>query len=168
MVTFDTDEQESGKYLVYYKQESDEVDSLVMGMMENNRIEGTVPFVKTQVNAAVSYRYDITGLQPLNEYFSGIVSKNRILTVIGEILEERKLLEEYMLDLETAVLESRYMFVEQSTGQVKLLLLPMKHENLPLDMFFRSMIFSVQYDSAEDVSYVTKILNYFNGTDPVL
>lgn len=165
MVTFDTDEQESGKYLVYYKQESDEVDSLVMGMMENNRIEGTVPFVKTQVNAAVSYRYDITGLQPLNEYFSGIVSKNRILTVIGEILEERKLLEEYMLDLETAVLESRYMFVEQSTGQVKLLLLPVKHENLPPDMFFRSMIFSVQYDSAEDVSYVTKILNYFNGTE---
>ena len=30
MVTFDTDEQESGKYLVYYKQESEEVDSLVM------------------------------------------------------------------------------------------------------------------------------------------
>ena len=35
MITFDIDEQESGKYLVYYKQERDEVDSLVMGMMEN-------------------------------------------------------------------------------------------------------------------------------------
>lgn len=77
MITFDIDEQESGKYLVYYKQERDEVDSLVMGMMENNKIEGTVPFVKVQVDTVVSYRYDITGLQPLNEYFSGIVSKTR-------------------------------------------------------------------------------------------
>lgn len=105
MITFDIDEQESGKYLVYYKQERDEVDSLVMGMMENNKIEGTVPFVKVQVDTVVSYRYDITGLQPLNEYFSGIVSKNKILTVIEEILNERTLLEEYMLDLEAAVLE---------------------------------------------------------------
>ena len=32
MITFDIDEQESGKYLVYYKQERDEVDSLVMGI----------------------------------------------------------------------------------------------------------------------------------------
>ena len=116
MITFDIDEQESGKYLVYYKQERDEVDSLVMGMMENNKIEGTVPFVKVQVDTVVSYRYDITGLQPLNEYFSGIVSKNKILTVIEEILNERTLLEEYMLDLEAAVLESKYMFVDPATG----------------------------------------------------
>ena len=75
------------------------MDSLVMGMMENNKIEGTVPFVKVQVDTVVSYRYDITGLQPLNEYFSGIVSKNKILTVIEEILNERTLLEEYMLDI---------------------------------------------------------------------
>ena len=34
-----------------------------------------------------------------------------------------------------------------------------------MDMFFRSMIFSIQYDPAEDVSYVTKILNYFNGAE---
>lgn len=27
------------------------------------------------------------------------------------------------------------------------------------------MIFSIQYDPAEDVSYVTKILNYFNGAE---
>ena len=165
MITFDIDEQESGKYLVYYKQERDEVDSLVMGMMENNKIEGTVPFVKVQVDTVVSYRYDITGLQPLNEYFSGIVSKNKILTVIEEILDERTLLEEYMLDLEAAVLESKYMFVDPATGHVKLLLLPVKHNNLSMDMFFRSMIFSIQYDSAEDVSYVTKILNYFNGAE---
>ena len=165
MITFDIDEQESGKYLVYYKQERDEVDSLVMGMMENNKIEGTVPFVKVQVDTVVSYRYDITGLQPLNEYFSGIVSKNKILTVIEEILNERTLLEEYMLDLEAAVLESKYMFVDPATGHVKLLLLPVKHNNLSMDMFFRSMIFSIQYDPAEDVSYVTKILNYFNGAE---
>ena len=53
MITFDIDEQESGKYLVYYKQERDEVDSLVMGMMENNKIEGTVPFVKVQVDTVL-------------------------------------------------------------------------------------------------------------------
>ena len=109
MITFDIDEQESGKYLVYYKQERDEV--------------------------------------------------------IEEILNERTLLEEYMLDLEAAVLESKYMFVDPATGHVKLLLLPVKHNNLSMDMFFRSMIFSIQYDPAEDVSYVTKILNYFNGAE---
>ena len=101
----------------------------------------------------------------VNEYFSGIVSKNKILTVIEEILDERTLLEEYMLDLEAAVLESKYMFVDPAAGHVKLLLLPVKHDNLSMDMFFRSMIFSIQYDPAEDVSYVTKILNYFNGAE---
>ena len=70
-----------------------------------------------------------------------------------------------MLDLEAAVLESKYMFVDPATGHVKLLLLPVKHNNLSMDMFFRSMIFSIQYDPAEDVSYVTKILNYFNGAE---
>ena len=165
MITFDIDEQESGKYLVYYKKETDEVDSLVMGMIENNKIEGTVPFMKTQVDTVVSYRYDITGLQPVTEYFSGIVSKNKILTVIEEILEEKKLLEEYMLGMDAVVLENRCMFVEPATGKVKCLLLPVKHENLPMDIFFRNMIFSVQYNPEEDVSYVTKILNYFNGAE---
>ena len=165
MITFDIDEQKSGKYLVYYKKETDEVDSLVMGMMENNKIEGTVPCMKSQVDMVVSYRYDITGLQPVTEYFSGIVSKNKILKLIEEILEEKKLLEEYMLDMESVVLESRYMYVEPATGKVKCLLLPVKHENLPMDVFFRNLIFSMQYDPAEDVSYVTKILNYFNGAE---
>lgn len=166
MVIFDIDEQESGKHLVYEKKEDDTVDALVMGMMENNKIEGTVPFTKSQVDTVISYRYNITGLQSVAEYLSGIVSRQKLLGTIENFLGEKKVLEEYMLDMDAVVWDNRYLFVDPAAGDIKVIVLPVKHDNLPADMFFRNMVFSVQYDPAEDVSYVTSILNYFNGMEP--
>lgn len=166
MAAFEVEEQESRTYLVYTGEETDTVNSLVLGMLENNKIEGTLPFLRTQVDRQIYYRYDITGLRSVAEYLGETVSRHMLFTVIEGLLAGRKILEEYMLDMGAAVLDSRYVYIRPSTEEVCLLLLPVRHENAALEIFLKQMIVSVRYDPREDCSYIAGLLSYFNGEKP--
>ena len=163
MIRFEVEEQEECRYLVYHKQDTDTVSRLVMGMIKNNTIEGTVPFMQSQMNAEIQYRYEITGKQSLAEYFGNVVSKKMLLQVLENILGCKAALEEYMLDMDAVVLDSQYIFVEPGTGKVQMIVLPVEHENVSMEQFFRMLIFSAQYDPSEDGSYIARLLSYFNS-----
>lgn len=163
MGAFEIEEQDSGTYLVYQKKETDIVDNMVLGMLENNRIEGTVPFSKAQVNSQISYQYDISGLISVAEYFGTVVSKQMLFSVIEGILSAREALAEYMLEISDVDLDTRHIYIQPKTENVKLLLLPIKHDQIPLEQFFKMLIFSAQYNPAEDCSYIASLLSYFNS-----
>lgn len=163
MLMFEVEEQEECRYLVYHKQDTDKVSRLVLGMVKNNIIEGTVPFMQSQMNTEIQYRYEITGLQSLTEYLGNIVYKHMLFGVLEDILKCKSVLEEYMLDMDAVVLDSHYIFVQPETGRVQMIVMPVEHDNMPLEQFFRMLIFSARYNPAEDGSYIASLLSYFNS-----
>ena len=163
MLMFEVEEQEECRYLVYHKLDTDKVSRLVLGMAKNNTIEGTVPFIQSQMNTEIQYRYEITGLQSLAEYLGNVVSKHMLFGVLEDILKCKAVLEEYMLDMDAVVLDSQYIFVQPDKGRVQMIVLPVEHDNMSLEQFFRMLIFSARYDPTEDGSYIASLLSYFNS-----
>ena len=61
--------QGTTNFLVYKKSENDVLDSVTIGMISNNRIEGILPFVYQQIDNASFFKYNVSALNTLTEYF---------------------------------------------------------------------------------------------------
>ena len=67
---FSYENQGLNTYLVYEFTQEDVVDSVTLGMITNNKIEGFVPVFFTQMNASRYLRYDISAQVPLRQILS--------------------------------------------------------------------------------------------------
>lgn len=155
--------QDERKYVVYEKKDTDQVDGVVLGMLLNNKIPGCLPFLQRQIDAGISYCYEITGLQTLGEYFKGVVNKKKLLKTVEKILDISSGLEEYMMDISATILDDSSIYVSPENGEIYMLILPIVHHEPALEMFLRHLIFSIQYDTQEDCSYIASLLSFFNG-----
>ena len=54
-------EEENRKYLVYEPDNDDTLDKVAMGMLENNEIDGLIPFTINGIDDKIIVRYDVTG-----------------------------------------------------------------------------------------------------------
>ena len=52
--------------LVYRFEETDKINSVGIGMMENNKIKGILPMVYTQVDDERLFKYNITSKVPMS------------------------------------------------------------------------------------------------------
>lgn len=82
-----------------------------MKMLENNVIEGFLATRSVSVNNELSYMYDISGCIPLEEKYMGVeFSTENIVHAAGMIREIIRISENYMLDIDGILFDSRYIF----------------------------------------------------------
>lgn len=162
------EQQGNSTYLVYELGPEDAVDSMGLGMILNNHIPGFAPAVLTQFDDKKQLKYDVTARVPASQYLLGTVNKKRILGVFSGVLRAFSAAEDYMLDTRTIALETDSIFTDVATADTVLLCVPVidqRGEAQPdLSLFFKNILFGVQYDEREERDYVTKIMNYLNGS----
>lgn len=127
-------------------------------MLDNNsRIPGLVSMFKSVQNEQMIFRYDITGLIPIKHYFGSLFSKNQLLTLIMGFCLVDETITEYMLRSEGLCTSFDKIFVEQSTGAVKMIYLPIQEsindENISMLQCTNIVINSVAADLSEDAGY---------------
>lgn len=74
--------------------------------------------------------------------------------------------EDYMIAIESLVLDLNYIFIDVSTCEVSLICLPVQRENAePFDVnaFFKNIMFSTHFDQTENGDYIAKIINFLNA-----
>lgn len=165
MVTFNYEEQEGKKYLVYSKRAQDKADLLTMEMMSNNKIDGLIPFESIQIDGELTLKYNVTGLENLEEYFSGVVGRKKLLHVLEGIVSGFIEAEDYFLDLSSYVLEESYIYVEPATEKIFMVVLPFFRDKIKPEVFLKKLLLEVRYDQSEDCSYVAGLINLFSGSD---
>ena len=163
MVGFAYEEQEGRKYLVYEKEAEAELDTLTLEMMSNNRIDGVVPFNHIRIDDRFYMKYDITNLKSLREFLKGVVNREKIMAVMESIVDAAMAAEDYMLSLSSYVLDADYMYIDPSVRKVSMIVLPVKREEMSIDVFLKKLLMSIQYDQTEDCSYVVALINLFGG-----
>ncbi len=163
MVGFAYEEQEGRKYLVYEKEAEDELDTLTLEMMSNNRIDGVVPSNHIRIDDRFYMKYDITNLKSLREFLKGVVNREKIMAVMESIVDAAMAAEDYMLSLSSYVLDADYMYIDPSVRKVSMIVLPVKREEMSIDVFLKKLLMSIQYDQTEDCSYVVALINLFGG-----
>ncbi len=163
---FNIENQGVNTFLTYLIKPDDIIDDLSLGMLTNNKIKGVSPILYTQLNEDRFLKYNISSKAPAAKMFSSIITRNRLLSVISEILNAIMAAEEYMVDSSLLMLDLNHIYIDVSTYEVLLICLPVtnKANNIDLCQFFKNIIFGGQYDQTENCDYVPVIINYLNST----
>lgn len=166
---FTYENQGVSTYLVYEVKESDVVDSLSLGMLTNNKIQGLAQTLFTQMNETRYIKYNVSSKISVRQFFNGPVNKKRLLGVFSGIVDGLLSAEDYMIDSNAIVLDLDYIFADVSTCEAMLICLPisnLERERTDLGVFFKNIMVNTQFDSTENSDHVAKIFNFLN-TSPV-
>ncbi len=158
------DNQGTNAFLVYRMEQEEQLDTMGIGMISNNHIPHILPISFTRMDENRYLRYNISSKIDLENFFSGMVNKKRLLSVFLGICEAIDAGNEYMLESSLLVLDKRYIFANVATGEPDMVYLPVvgKEELPDICRFFKEIMFSTQFDSSEDCSYVAAIINHLN------
>ncbi len=166
-MNFNFETQGSNTYLVYQLSATDQIDSMSMGMITNNKIPGIAQTIFTQLDADKFLKYNVSAKIPVNQFFAGQVNRKRLIGVFKGIADAMIAAEEYMLDPNTLLLDLEYIYADVSTCETVLICLPVanvENQNQDLASFFKNIMFTTQFDQTESSDHVAKILNFLNGS----
>ncbi len=167
MGNFTFEGQGAHTYLVYQMDAEEPIDRLGLGMLTGNKIPGLLPVTYMQVNGQGYVKYNISSKICAKNFFAGAINRKRLLGVLAGVAEAFMSADDYMLDRNSILLDLDYIYADVTTCDVSLVCVPVINmEARPVDMgaFFKQLVFGAQFDQTESFDYVTKILNYLNGT----
>ena len=168
---FRLENQELNSYLVCEIEAHDQVDPVSMQMLTNNsKITGLAPLLFTQMDDKKYVKYNISSKITAEMYLQGVVTRKKLLNLLSGILAGMASVDEYMIDLGAVILDPRYIFVDNKTGETNLICLPFvsrPFESDDFQGFLRDMISILQFNTDENCDYVAKLLTYLNGADQI-
>lgn len=159
--------QGANTYLIYQFAENEGIDTMSLGMLTNNHISGLASAVYYQLDEVRAVKYNITAKVSLDQFFTGVVNKKRVLGVLNGIIQAMSEMEDYMMNPETIVIDPKYMFVNVTTCEMALISIPtteLDEERVNLGAFFKDLVFTAQFDQNENCGYVAQLLNFFNNS----
>ena len=166
MREFQFENQGANTYLIYQFAENEGIDTMSLGMLTNNHISGLASAVYYQLDEVRAVKYNITAKVSLDQFFTGVVNKKRVLGVLNGIIQAMSEMEDYMMNPETIVIDPKYMFVNVTTCEMALISIPtteLDEERVNLGAFFKDLVFTAQFDQNENCGYVAQLLNFFNN-----
>ena len=166
MQGFTYENQGQNTYLVYQFDDRP-IDTMALGMLTNNKIKGFAPAIYTEIDNQKFIKYNVSSHVTLSKLFMGDVRKMRLLKTFVNIVDAMQMLDAYMLDRRTIMLDRDYIYVDASTSDVSMICVPVVDEFAPIDEreFFKNIIFSVSFAATENGDYVAMILAYLNSVE---
>ena len=163
---FTYENQGQNTYLVYQFDDRP-IDTMALGMLTNNKIKGFAPAIYTEIDNQKFIKYNVSSHVTLSKLFMGDVRKMRLLKTFVNIVDAMQMLDAYMLDRRTIMLDRDYIYVDASTSDVSMICVPVVDEFAPIDEreFFKNIIFSVSFAANENGDYVARILAYLNSVE---
>ncbi len=151
-------------YRVYRCGKEDLLDTVAIGMMQNNHIQGLLDMQVLRMDDTCTLKFNISSKVPLSNFLAGVVKKDRFLTVMKKIIDIMMQMEEYLLDVEQILLATEDIYVNVSTLETGMLYYPVlaAKKNLSLNAFFKEILFSTEFDRSENCDYVVSLLNFLN------
>ena len=153
-------------YLVCELDPIEQLDTLTLGMLTNNHIAGFAPVVYTEMNGQRYLKYNISAKVTADQFFAGSMNKQRALTAFRNILSAICSADDYMIDLNSFLVDSDHIYLNVSSCETALICIPVisdKDINSDVAALFKKIMFSTQFDNSEDASYITQLITYING-----
>jgi len=166
-VEFSYENQGANTYLVYEIASDDMLDTLSLGMITNNNVPGLAQSLFTQMDNQKYIKYNITSKISMKQFFSGVINRKRLIGTFSSIVEGLISSEDYMIDLNSIILNLDYIFVDVSTCDVKLICLPItscKDLKSEVGKFFKDIMVNTQFDNNENTDHVAKLFNFLNSS----
>ena len=164
-MTFTFETNGNSTFLVYAMGQEEKLDTMTLGMITKNKIPGMASVLFTQRNAERFLKYNVTARVTVRQFFSGTVSRRRLLGIFASIAAALSAAEEYMIDPRSLLLDSDYIYADVSSCRAEMICLPVMDAASGPDagQFFKSIMFETRFDQTESCDYVARIINYLNS-----
>lgn len=167
MKEFKFENQGTNTFLVYHLQPEDELDTFSYGMISNNSIYGIVSTILVQMDNDKYLKFNVSSKISLEQYFTGVVNRQRFLNIFLNIATAILESEEYMLETSSFLLDPKYIYVNVGTEEAEIICFPILEKRQPIELvkFFKDIVFETQFDPSENADYVAKIISFLNGNN---
>ena len=164
-MTFTFETNGNSTFLVYAMGQEEKLDTMTLGMITKNKIPGMASVLFTQRNAERFLKYNVTARVTVRQFFSGTVSRRRLLGIFASIAAALSAAEEYMIDPRSLLLDAHYIYADVSSCRAEMICLPLMDAASGPDagQFFKSIMFETRFDQTESCDYVARIINYLNS-----
>lgn len=155
------------QFLVFETDISDSIDKVAAGMIDNNCIPGIIPFTIASFDDKVTVRYDITSYITLSQITDEYMKRDAIISYIEKIIDIYDSIEDYLIEPESIQLDSDRIYIDSENGSVHMVCLPFLNKNIgnpQLNVFLKSFICRLKFDSTENCDYIGKMLGYLNSS----
>lgn len=167
MYRFTYENQGSNRFLVYRMEETEKLDRMALGMMNQNKIPHLLPVSYARIDAEQYLRYSGLPQSTLKNLMGDTTRKERFLSILESICEGILSSEEYLLEGNSFVLDEEYIYVDSTGGRASLVYLPILDQGreIQYSRFFGKIIAGMKPDISEDGGYISVILSYINASE---
>ena len=168
---FKYESQGGNTFLVYEIAEHDIVDTMTAGMLSNNKIDGLAQTIFTQMDDKRYIKYNVSSKITAHDLFQGIVNSRQVLGVLIGIVDSMISAEEYMLDINSFLLDLKHIYVDVTTYETEVICLPIvcdEEELIDIGQFFRGILLNLRPDNSEKGNnYFANIVSFLNSNKVV-
>lgn len=115
------------RFFVYELTAEEVLDSVVLGMLENNPMEGLVPVTFLRKDEQRILRYDITGMTEWAEFANDMQDGMKLAFFLKSMADTLLEAEEYMIEEDAFLFDLRYVMIGEG-GAAKLICLPVENQ----------------------------------------
>ena len=159
--------QGSVTYLVYEVSQDDQIDTMTLGMLTNNKIPGLAQLVYNQMDDRRFFKYNVSSKVASSQVLADTVNRKCILGILNGVADAMLSVEDYMLDPSQILLNTDYVYVDVSGGSAEYICLPVynpEFESTPFRDFVKNIMFTTRFDPSENGDYVARLINYLNAS----
>ncbi len=164
MIELSIEQNGNSTNAVYLLQSGDRIDNLTLGMLVNNKITGVAPISPIQIKDDKFFQYNITNSISMRKYLGESVQREKLLRVFLQIAETVLEAGEYMINPTSFMLDEQNIFIEKDTGNISIVCIPLLTvvNDGNTCNFFKSVMFSSQFDLEENGDYIGKLITFLN------
>ncbi len=126
MISFESEQIYGKDYQNYELQEGEQLDTVGVGMLTYNTIEGFVPFLRKVQDLKTLLCYDVTGLVPLMEHVDQLSNDRKLFEFLKSYCQMMRNAESYLLNRENILLDQAYL--DPKNGTIRVILLPVSEK----------------------------------------
>lgn len=149
---------------VYDVPDGMEIETVALGMLEQNEIKGLLPFRMIQQDAERYFRYDAQRGISLTEWLGKVRTRKEVLELTESILEAGEEAEHYLLETDHLYTQISYLNIEGNSCRMAYIPLT-DYRGGNLTELVRRIWEQIKYALDEDYTYIFDLLNAFGRKD---
>ena len=160
-------ENQNGQlYLVCQLNDADRVDDMLQNMLDQNNVPGLLPMGFSYSDDVTRIRYRYSGCATMTQFFSDAREASELIRIMLGISRTMDLIEDYMIPLNSLLLNPDHMFIDIQNDEPLLVCLPLVSEEPSpnLQLFFKRMLSDAILSQKEDsAACQVAVQNYLNN-----
>ena len=152
------------KYFIMERTNETEMETVAVGMLEQNEIKYLLPFRMVRHDREEYLRYDAQQGIPLEQWMKEVHSKKEVLELLDSLISAQDELSGYLLEADHLCTENEFIVV--NNNRCRMAYIPVAdYDKGNILQAVQSILNGVNYALDEDYTYIFDLMNAFSRRD---